>query len=184
MMDRYSKSPKRPDLTPDQRGAMRPMNLFYSLVLFFGLSFVFTPVLFADNAEPWDAREAERDAQEEVNSSERSSQEEMSSSIYGRIISINADSGVLSLLPTDQVENDEEDEEDDEVTSDEYHFKSNTTLTGLDSFSELSPGDFVTLDYYNFQDRNRLLEITFDKHGETKNDTAEAKESSPGVLVG
>lgn len=163
---------------------MKPINLFFSISLFCALSCMLTPRLLAStNAEPWGEQEAERDAQEEITSEEKSAQEEMSSSIYGRITNIDVDAKVLSLLPTDQVENKEE-EDDDEDTSQDYHFKSDTALTGVDSLSELSAGDYVTLEYFTFRDKNRITEISFDKHGESENNASEAKSNSPGVLVG
>lgn len=184
MIHRYSKSAKGSDLAPEKRGIMKPMNLFCSLSLFCVLSLVPAPALLADNnAQPWDEVEEERDAQEEMTNDERAAQEEMSSSLYGRITSIDLDAKVLSLLPTDEVE-DKEEEEDDEISPREYHFTSDTPLAGLGSLSEISPGDYVTLDYYAFRDRNRITRIDFDKHGENQNDTTEAKESAPGVLVG
>jgi len=161
---------------------MKPIYLFRSLVLCSALSFALTPYLFADNAQPWDEQDAERDAQEEMTSSERSAQEEMSSSIYGRITNINLDEKILSLLPTDEVE-DTEEEDDDGDASQDYHFKSDTPLTGMGSLSELAAGDYVTLDYYNFRDKNRIREISFDKH-EEKDDATEAKAANPGVLIG
>ncbi|MFH1800488.1 MAG: hypothetical protein ABH891_06560 [Candidatus Omnitrophota bacterium] len=162
---------------------MKPIHLF--LLLCCTLSLMLTPrlLLASSNAQPWDEQEAERDAQEEITSEEKSAQEEMGSSIYGRITSIDPNAKVLSLLPTDEVENKEE-EDDDEDTSQDYHFKSDTTLTGIDELSELSPGDYVTLEYYTFRDKNRVTEIVFDKHEEGKSDASNAKEFSPGVLVG
>jgi hypothetical protein len=169
---------------------MKPVNLFFSLSLCCALGLVLTPGLLpaSTNAQPWGEQEAERDAQEEITFAEKSAQEEMGSSIYGRIISIDQDAKVLSLLPTDQVENKEE-EDDDGDTSQDYHFKSDTALTGMSSFSELSAGDYVTLDYFTFRDKNRITEVSFDKHGRKEgtskeNNASEAKEYSPGVLVG
>ena len=155
------------------------------LPLFCALSLVLTPrlLLASTNAEPWGEQEAERDAQEEITSEEKSAQEEMSSSIYGRITSINQDMRVLSLLPTDQVE-DKDEEEDDGDTSQDYYFKSDTTLTGTGSLSELSPGDYVNLEYYTFRDKNRITEISFDKHEEIKSSDTEANGNSTGILVG
>lgn len=164
---------------------MKSMNPFFLLSLCCALCFLVTPcsLLASTNAQPWDEQEAERDAQEEITSEEKSAQEEMGSSIYGRIISIDQNAKVLSLLPTDEVENKEE-EDDDDDTSQDYHFKSDTTLTGIDELSELAPGDYVTLEYYTFRDKNRITEISFDKHSENESDTSQAKEFSPGVLVG
>jgi hypothetical protein len=159
------------------------MYLFRIFALLGALIFVLAPALPADNAMPWGEQEAERDAQEEETFAEKSSQEEMSSSIYGRITGIDLQGKTLDLLPTDQVEN-EELEEDDDVTAQNYRFKSNTPLTGLSSFNELSPGDYVTLEYYAFQNSNRITEIVFDKHGENENAPAETQEAPPGVLVG
>ena len=163
---------------------MNPKKLFPLLFPLLLLSLAGMPVLFADNnAQPWDAVDAERDAQEEVNSEEKSAQEEMSSSVYGRITNIDRDAKIISLLPTDQVENEDE-EEDDEITSAEYHFISNTPLEGLGELSELAVGDYVTLEYYAFRDRNRITEIVFDKHAENRSEADEVKENSPGVLIG
>jgi hypothetical protein len=174
-----------PDLTPDKRGVMKSMNSFHLLSLFCALSLMLIPrlLLANTNAQPWDEQEAERNAQEEITSEERSAQEEMGSSIYGRLTNINMNGKVLSLLPTDEVE-DKEEEDDDEDASQDFHFTSDTTLTGIDSLDELSPGDYVTLEYYTFRDKNRITEISFDKHEESENDASEAKEKSPGVLVG
>lgn len=154
------------------------------LSIFFALSLVLAPGASpaSTNAQPWGEQEAERDAQEEVTFAEKSAQQEMSSSIYGRITNINQDIKVLSLLPTDQVENKEE-EEDDDVTSQDYHFTSSTPVTGLGSPSELVAGDYVNLEYYTFRDKNRITEISFDKHGKNESGTQEAKEK-PSVLVG
>jgi hypothetical protein len=135
------------------------------------------------NAQPWGEQEAERDAQEEITSEERSAQEGMSSSIYGRITNINQDMKVLSLLPTDQVENKEE-EDDDDDTSQDYHFTSSTPITNMGSLNELVAGDYVNLEYYTFRDKNRITEISFDKHGENGNNTPETNEHSSEVLVG
>ena len=164
---------------------MNPMNSFRLLSLFCALSLMLIPrlLLANTNAQPWGEQEAERDAQEEITSEEKSAQEEMGSSIYGRITNINMNEKILSLLPTDEVE-DKEEEDDDDDTSQDYHFKSDTTLTGIDSLGELSPGDYVTLEYYAFRDKNRITEISFDKHGESENDASKAKEFAPGVLVG
>ncbi|MBI4710963.1 MAG: hypothetical protein HY767_00645 [Candidatus Omnitrophica bacterium] len=117
-----------------------------------------------------------------MTSHERSAEEEMSSSIYGRITNINMDEKILSLLPTDEVE-DKEEEDDDGDAPQDYYFRSDTPLTGMGSLSELAAGDYVTLEYYNFRDKNRIREISFDKH-EEKDDASEAKASNPGVLVG
>jgi hypothetical protein len=164
---------------------MKPTNLFYSFSLFCALSLILTPalVLANTNAQPWDEQEAERDAQEEITSEAKSAQEEMSSSIYGRITSINMDAKTLSLLPTDEVENAEEEDDDDDAPQD-YHFQSDTTLSGLDSLSDLAPGDYVTLEYYTFRDKNRVTEISFDKHSEREDDASKAKEYAPADLVG
>jgi len=169
---------------------MRPITSLLSSLLLYALILTPTRASFANNAIPWDAREDEKEAQEEMISDEKSAQEEMSTSIYGRITNINFSGKVLSLLPTDEVEN-EEAEEDDEDTTQEYRFKSNTTVSGIDSLRELSPGDYVTLDYYDFEDRNEVTEITFDKHeenknapAETENATSETKETGSSVLVG
>lgn len=164
------------------------MNFFHSLALFGALGFMAVPVASANNAMPWDAQEDEMAAREEMNADEKSAQEEMSSSIYGRITSLDLRGKVLSLLPTDQVEN-EEAEDDDEDTPAEYRFKSNTTVTGIDSLRELSPGDYVTVEYYEFKDRNEITEIVFDKHSENNNAADEStstqtNEPSSGVLVG
>jgi|GEM_PF-3122976 len=163
---------------------MKSMDPFRLLSFCCVLSFMLTPCasLASTNAQPWGEQEAERDAQEEITFAEKSAQEEMSSSIYGRILSIDQNAKVLSLLATDEVENEEE-EDDDDDTSQDYHFKSDTTLTGIDDLSDLAPGDYVTLEYYAFRDKNRITEIVFDKHEEGKSDTAKAKEFSPGVLV-
>jgi PDZ domain-containing secreted protein len=162
---------------------MKPMHSFLLLSLFFILSLMLTPRLLLANAQPWDEQEAERNAQEEITSEERSAQEEMGSSIYGRITSIDLNAKVMSLLPTDEVE-DKEEEDDDDDASQDYHFKSDTTLTGIDELSDLAPGDYVTLEYYTFRDKNRVTEISFDKHEENENEASNAKEFSPGVLVG
>ena len=170
---------------------MKPLNLFYSLLLLYALVLMPARASFANNAMPWDAREDEKEAQDEMISDEKSAQEEMSSSIYGRIVGIDFGRKSLFLLPTDEVEN-ETAEEDDEDTTQEYKIQSNTTVSGIDSLRELSPGDFVTLDYYEFEDRNEITDITFDKHTEKENPPEEAnetapgetKEKGPGVLVG
>ncbi len=140
-------------------------------------------LLASSNAQPWDEQEAERNAQEEITSEEKSAAEELSSSVYGRITSIDPNIKVLSLLSTDEVENKEE-EDDDEDAAQDYHFTSDTTLTGIDDLSDLAPGDYVTLEYYTFRDKNRITEISFDKPEENENNTPEAKEKTPGVLVG
>lgn len=163
---------------------MKSIHSFRLLSLFCALSLMLIPRLWATNAQPWDEQEAERDAQEEITSEERSAQEEMSSSIYGRIININKDANILSLLATDEVEDKEEEDDDDEATQD-YYFKSDTTLSGIDSLSDLAPGDYVTLEYYTFRDKNRVTEISFDKHEESSEDDAsKAKEYAPADLVG
>jgi cytoskeletal protein RodZ len=159
------------------------MDLFRSFLLSYAVIFMLTPVSFADNAMPWDAQEDEMEAQHEMIADEKSAEQEMSSSIYGRITGIDFERKALSLLPTDQVE-DEEAEEDENDTTQQYRFKSNTTVTGIDSLRELSPGDYVTLDYYAFEDRNEVTEITFDKHSENENASAETQEKVSGVLVG
>lgn len=148
------------------------------------LSLVFfpQPSEASTNAQPWGEQEAERDAQEEITFAEKSAQEGMSSSIYGRITNINQDLKVLSLLPTDQVENKEE-EDDDDDTSQDYHFTSSTPLTGLGSLSELVAGDYVNLEYYTFRDKNKITEISFDKHNEGGNNT-EGTGSTSAILVG
>jgi len=167
---------------------MKPMNVLHLITVLTVLTFMAPPISFANNAMPWDAQEDEMAAREEMNADEKSAQEEMSSSIYGRITSIDLRRKVLSLLPTDEVEN-EEAEEDDEDTPEEYRFKSNTTVTGIDSLKELSPGDYVTLEYYEYEDRNEITEIVFDKHSEDEETTDEntatkTNEASSSVLVG
>ena len=164
------------------------MNVLHLITVLTVLTFMAPPISFANNAMPWDAQEDEMAAREEMNADEKSAQEEMSSSIYGRITSIDLRRKVLSLLPTDEVEN-EEAEEDDEDTPEEYRFKSNTTVTGIDSLKELSPGDYVTLEYYEYEDRNEITEIVFDKHSEDEETTDEntatkTNEASSSVLVG
>ena len=162
---------------------MKLMNSFRLLSLLCALNLMLAPRLLLANAQPWDEQEAERNAQEEITSDEKSAQEEMSSSIYGRITSIDQNARVLSLLPTDEVENKEEEEDDDDASQD-FHFNSDTTLTGIDDLSDLSAGDYVTLEYYTFRDKNRITEISFDKPEENENNTPEAKGKTPGVLVG
>jgi hypothetical protein len=162
---------------------MKLMNSVRLLSLLCALNLTLAPRLLLANAQPWDEQEAERNAQEEITSNEKSAQEEMSSSIYGRITSLDQNAKVLSLLPTDEVENKEEEEEDDDASQD-FHFTSNTTLTGIDDLSDLSVGDYVTLEYYTFRDKNRITEISFDKPEENENNTPETKEKTPGVLVG
>jgi hypothetical protein len=163
---------------------MKPMRPFRWFPLFCILSLMLAPRLLSasTNAQPWDEQEAERNAQEEITSEEKSAQEEMGSSVYGRITSIDPNAKILSLLPTDEVENKEE-EDDDDDTSQDFHFNSDTTLTGIDEISELAPGDYVTLEYYTFRDKNRTTEISLDKDNTGKNDSSNAKEFSPGVLV-
>lgn len=164
---------------------MKLMNSFplFSLFCVLGLTLAPCSLPASTNAEPWGEQEAERNAQEEITSEERSAQEEMSSSIYGRITNINMDEKILSLLPTDEVEDKEEEEDDDDAPQD-YHFKSDTTLTGIDSLSELSPGDYVTLEYFMFRDKNRITEISFDKKEESESGASEKMGKSPDVLIG
>ena len=162
---------------------MKLMNSFRLLSLLCALNLMLAPRLLLANAQPWDEQEAERDAREEITSEEKSAAEELSSSVYGRITSIDQNTKVLSLLLTDEVENKEAEEDDDDASQD-FHFNSDTTLTGIDDLSDLSAGDYVTLEYYNFRDKNRITEISFDKPEENENNTPEAKEKTPGVLVG
>jgi hypothetical protein len=168
-----------------ERGVMKSVQPFRWLPLFCVLSLMLVPrlLLASTNAQPWDEQEAERNAQEEITSEEKSAQEEMGSSIYGRITSIDPNAKVLSLLPTDEVENKEE-EDDDDDTSQDFHFNSDTTLTGIDEIGDLAPGDYVTLEYYTFRDKNKVTEISLDRDDTSKNDGSSPKEYSPGVLVG
>jgi hypothetical protein len=149
---------------------MKPTRLFLLVCCALGLMLTPRLLLANSNAQPWDEQEAERDAQEEITGEEKSAAEEMSSSIYGRITSIDLNTRILSLLPTDEVE-DKQEEDDDDDTSQDYHFTSGTTLTGVDELSDLAPGDYVTLEYYTFRDKNRITEISFDKKEESENDT-------------
>ncbi|MFA7001797.1 MAG: hypothetical protein WC352_06610 [Candidatus Omnitrophota bacterium] len=151
---------------------MNTGNIFRFVCIAFFLLTCFVRPSYA--LKSWDEAEDEREAAEEVASDSLAAAQEMGSGIYGRVENCDPAANRLTVLPTDTVENTDL---EDALNVDPQTFRvtKKTTLTGIRSLSEITFGDFVTVDYYAFRGSNIASQVTFEKaaeHSEESDHTA------------
>ena len=144
---------------------MKSLIRFGLFLILFTTHFILTPAAFAENAMPWDAADAQRDAEEEMLGDEQQAESEMDSSLYGRVTNVNPNLNLLSVLPTDSDESPELEEAMD-ISPQYFRTDSKTTFTGIDGLQDITSGDYVTVDFYEFHSTNIATGITFEKEGE------------------
>lgn len=108
-------------------------------------------------AEPWDARADEQNAEQEMKSDEVSASEEMQGSMEGQVVSVDNLQKTLTIR---------EDAYGDEMNT--FFVNRDTTFTAVDSLSDISAGDKVSIDYFAADDRNIADSILVEERGHSE----------------